>query len=60
MFSQVQSASAVLRQGSASMPRNLLPGLSSCPECGKTRAITGPVLHVCEDCGVQHTVASRQ
>lgn len=60
MFSQLEGASSAMVQGGASMPRNLQPGLSSCPQCRKTRVITGPALHTCEDCGVQHTVMSRQ
>lgn len=56
MFSQLVGASGALSQGGSSI-RNLLPGQSSCPECGKSRMISGPALHTCEDCGVQHIVA---
>jgi hypothetical protein len=52
MFDQaVQAGEAVRSSGVVA----LVPALHGCAECGTVAMISGPIMGVCEDCGVEHT-----
>lgn len=54
MFSQLHSASSAMRDAASTVAGSLVPSLSSCPDCGKSRMIAGPALGSCPDCGTAH------
>ena len=47
----VQAGEAVRDSGVVA----LIPALHGCVDCGTVAMISGPVLGVCDDCGVEHT-----
>ncbi len=48
----VQAGEAVRHSGAVA----LIPALHGCVDCGTVAMISGPVMGVCEDCGVEHTL----
>lgn len=52
MLTELERASAAIREAAERLPRTLSPALSRCPACAKVGVITAPALGTCPSCQV--------
>ncbi|EIM29534.1 hypothetical protein [Microvirga lotononidis] len=60
MFEQAVQVSEAFRQSADQMQGSLHMALKGCPECKTTQMIASPTLGICEECGSDLVVLTRE